>query len=78
MPLAQCLGEFCAVLYGPVHQVLSAVRINRESTFQGDVCIARIGPLVGTSKSIRIIKVFAFQGCPQGGVPLYNYFIKIV
>ena len=40
------MGEFCAVLYKLVRQVLSAIRINGVSAFQGDVCIARIGPIV--------------------------------
>ena len=31
------MGEFCTVLSGPVHQVLSAIRINGVSAFQGDI-----------------------------------------
>ena len=41
------------------------------SAFQGEVYTGRIGPIVGTLGSVRIIEVSAFQGCPQGGVPLY-------
>ena len=31
----------------------------------------RIGPIVGILESVCTIEVSAFQGCPQGGVPLY-------
>ena len=54
-----------------LHQALSAIRINGVSAFQGEVYINRIGPIVGTFESVRIIEAYAFQGCPQGGVPLY-------
>ena len=42
------------------------------SAFQGDVYTGRIVPIVGTLEIVRIIEVSAFQGCPQGEVPLYN------
>ena len=58
------------LLYRPVHQALPAVQINRVSTFQGEVYIARIGPIV--RNSVHIIEMSAFQGCLQGGVPLYK------
>ena len=58
-------------LYRAVHRVLSAIRNDRVSAFQGEVYTGRIGPIVGTLESVRIIKVSTFQGCPQGGVPLY-------
>ena len=54
-----------------VHRALSAIRNNGVSAFQGEVYTSRIGPIVGTLESVRIIEVSAFQGCPQGGVPLY-------
>ena len=54
-----------------VHRALFAIRNNGVSAFQGEVYTGRIGPIVGTSESVRIIEVSAFQGCPQGGVPLY-------
>ena len=57
--------------YEPVHQALSAIRINRVSTLRGDVCIARIGPIIRTLKCVQVIEESVFQGCPQGGVPLY-------
>ena len=53
------------------HRALSAIRNNGVSAFQGEVYTGRIGPIVGTLDSVRIIKVSAFQGCPQGGLPLY-------
>ena len=59
------------MLYRLVHQLLSAIQINRVYAFQGDVCITRIGLIVGTLKSVRVIEVSSFQGCPQGGVSLY-------
>ena len=68
----QINGEFCSVLHGPVLQVLSAVQIIGVSTLEEDVCIARIEPVVGTLKSVCIIEVSAFQGCPQGRVPLHG------
>ena len=52
-------GEFCTVLHGPVHQVLSAVQIIGVSTFEEDVCITRIEPVVGTLKSVCILEVSA-------------------
>ena len=58
-------------LYRVVHGALSAIRNNGVSAFQGEVYTSRIGLIVGTLESVRIIEVSAFQGCPQGGVPLY-------
>ena len=58
-------------LYRAVHRALSAILNNGVSAFQGEVNTVRIWPIVGTLESVRIIKVSAFQGCPQGGVPLY-------
>ena len=55
-----------------MHRALSAIQNNRVSTFQGEVYIGTIGPIVGTLESVQIIEVSAFQGCPQGRVPLYR------
>ena len=60
------------MLYGPVHQVLSAVQVIGVSTFEEDICITRIGPMIETLKSVCIIEVSAFQGCPQSKVPLHG------
>ena len=65
------LGGFHTELYGAVHRVLSAIRNNGVSTFQGEAYTDRIGPIIGTLESVCIIEVSAFQGCPQGEVPLY-------
>ena len=65
------LGEFYTELYRAVHRALSTIRNNGVSAFQGEVYTGRIGPIVGTLESVHIIEVSAFQGCPQGGVPLY-------
>ena len=65
------LGEFYTELYRAVHRALSVIRHNGVSAFQGDAYTGRIGPIVGTLESVRIIEVSAFQGCPQGGIPLY-------
>ena len=54
-----------------VHRALSAIWNNGVSAFQGEVYTSRIGPIVGALESVHIIEVSAFQGCPQGGVPLY-------
>ena len=64
-------GGVYTVLYRAVHRALSAIRNNGVSAFQGEVYTGRIGPIVGTLESVRIIEVSAFQGCPQGRVPLY-------
>ena len=58
-------------LYTAVHRALSGIRNNGVSAFQGEFYTGRIGPIVGTLECVRIIEVSAFQGCPQGGVPLY-------
>ena len=65
------LGGVYAELYRAVHRALSAIRNNEVSTFQRDVYTGRIGPIVGTLECVCIIEVSAFQGCLQGGVPLY-------
>ena len=57
--------------YRAVHRVLSAIRYNGVSAFLGEVYTSRIGPIVGDLESVHIIEVSAFQGCPQGRVPLY-------
>ena len=62
---------FCTELYKAVHRALSALRDNGVSAFEGEVYTGRIGPIVGTLESVRIIEVSAFQRCPQGRVPLY-------
>ena len=59
-------GGVYTELYRAVRRALSAIRNNGVSTFQGGVYTGRIGTL----ESVRIIEVSAFQGCPQGGVPL--------
>ena len=64
------LGGVYTELYRVVHRALSAIRNNGVSAFQGEVYTGRIGPIVGTLESVCIIEVSAFQGCPQGGVPL--------
>ena len=70
-------GGLYTELYRVVHRALSAIRYNGVSAFQREVYTGKIGPIVGTLESVRIIKVSAFQGCPQGGVPLYwNKFSK--
>ena len=54
-----------------MHRALSTIRNNGVYAFQGELYTGSIGPIVGTLESVRIIEVSAFQGCPQGGVPLY-------
>ena len=70
-------GGVYAELYRAVHSALSAIRNNGVSAFQGEVYTGRIGPIIGTLESVCIIKVSAFQGCPQGGVPLYISLLHI-
>ena len=67
------LGGVYTELYRAVHRALSTIQNNGVAAFQGEVYTGRIGPIVGTLESVRIIEVSAFQGCPQGGVPLYLY-----
>ena len=55
-----------------VHRALSTIQNNGVSAFQGELYTGRVGPIVGTLESVHIIEVSAFQGCPQGGVPLYR------
>ena len=49
--------KFCTELYKAVHRALSAIRNHGVSTFQGEVYTGRIGPIVGTLESVRIIEV---------------------
>ena len=63
-------GGVYTELYRAAHRALSAIRNNSVSAFQEEVYTDRIGPIVGTLESVRIIEVSTFQGCPQGGVPL--------
>ena len=55
-----------------VHRALSAIRNNGVSVIQWEHYTGSIRPIVGALESVRIIEVSAFQGCPQGGVPLYS------
>ena len=64
------LGGVYTELYRALHRALSAIQNNGVSTFQEEIYTGRIGPIVGTLESVRIIDVSAFQGCPQGRVPL--------
>ena len=65
------LGDFYTELYRVVHRVLSAIQNNGVSAFQGEHHTSSIGPIVGTLENVHIlIKVSAFQGCPQSGVLL--------
>ena len=66
-------GGVYTELYRAVRRALSAIRNNGVSAFQGEVYTGRIGPIIGTLESVRIIEMSAFQGCPQGGVPLYYH-----
>ena len=70
--MSRLSGEFYTELYRVVHRALSAIRNNRVYVFQGELYTGSIGPIVGTLESVRIIKVSAFQGCPQGWFPLYT------
>ena len=72
------LGEVYTELYRAVHRALSAIRNNGVSAFQREVNTGRIGPIIGTLESVRIIKVSTFQGGPQSGVLLYHLFWKQV
>ena len=45
-----------------VHRVLFAIRNNRVSAFHGEVYTGRIGPIVRTLESVRIIEVSARRG----------------
>ena len=65
-------GGVYTELYRAMDKALSVIRNNGVSAFHGEVYTGRIGPIVGTLESVRIIKVSAFLGCPQGGVPLYK------
>ena len=48
-----------------------SVLIIGVSAFPREAYIGRIGSIIGTLESVRIIEVSALQGCLQGGVPLY-------
>ena len=65
LKVSRWTGKFCTVLYRLVYQVLSAIQINKMSALWGDVCIARIRPIVGTLRSVRIIEVSTFQECAE-------------
>ena len=69
--LIEMSGGIYTELYRAVRRALSAIQNNGVSAFQGELYTGRIGPIVGTLESVHIIEVSAFQGCPQGGVPLY-------
>ena len=69
--MSRLLDEVYTELYRAVHRALSVIRNNGVSAFQGEVYTGRVGPIVGTLERVCIIKLSAFQGCPQGGVPLY-------
>ena len=56
------LGGVYTELYRAVHRVLSQYEINGVSAFQGGVYTGRIGPIVGTLESVRIIEVSARRG----------------
>ena len=68
------LGGAYTELYRAVCKALFAIQNNGVSAFQGEVYTGRIGPIIGTLESVRIIEVSAFQGCPQDGVLLYLCF----
>ena len=53
-------GGVYTVLYRAVPRALSTIRNNGVSAFQGEVYTGRIGPIVGTLESVRIIEVSAF------------------
>ena len=65
------LGEVYTELYRAVHMASSAIQNKVLSAFQGEVYPGRIGPIVGTLKSVRIIEVSIYQGCLQSVVPPY-------
>ena len=71
--MSRLLDEVYTELYRTVHRELSAIQNNRVSAFQGEVHTGRIGPIVGTLERVCIIELSTFQGCPQGGVPLYPH-----
>ena len=60
------------LLYRPVHQALPAIQINRVSTFQGEVYIARIGPIV--RNSVHIIEMSAFKGVCKAGFHCISHY----
>ena len=72
--ISRLLGGVYTELYRVVCRALSAIQNNGVSAFQGEVHTDRIGPIVETLESVHIIEVSAFQGCPQGRVPLYTVY----
>ena len=69
--MSRLSGGVYTELNRAVRRALSAIRNNGVSAFQGEVYTGRIGPIVGTLESVRVIEMSTFQECPQGGVPLY-------
>ena len=61
------LGGVYTELYRAVHRVLSAIRNNGVSVFQGEIYTGRIGPIVGTLESVRFSGVSAKQGSTVHG-----------
>ena len=76
VPLAQCLGGFCTVLYGRCTRCCPQYGLTGCTLFKGTFVLLKYRTITWNFKNCRIIDVSAFQGCPQGRVPLYNYFIK--
>ena len=54
-------GGVYTELYRVVCKALSVIWNNGVPAFQGEVYIGRIGPIVGTLVSVRIIEVSASQ-----------------
>ena len=42
-------------------------------SFPGEVTLVEL--IIGTFKSVHIVEVFTFQGCPQDRVPLYRLYV---
>ena len=55
-------GGVYTEFYRAVRRALSTIRNNGVSAFQGEVYTGRIGPIVGTLESVRIIEVSARRG----------------
>ena len=55
-------GAVYTKMYRAVRRALSAIRNNGVSAFQGEVYTSRIGRIVGTLESVRIIEVSARWG----------------
>ena len=73
-------GEFYTELYRAVHRALSAIRNNGVSAFQGEAYTGRIGPIVGTLESVRIIEVSAFSGvsAKRGSTVVPTYAVSVI